>query len=186
MKATHIRVGNVIRYDGMTGVVLESIHRTPGNLPAFMMVRCRDLERNTTANLKISSDKTVEKISLDKRSCQYLYQDGDHQIFMDNETYEQFPLDKGLLEGVMTYIRLNDSVDVLYLDAKPISVELPPAVILEVTETEEVARGNTANAVTKDATLETGLVVKVPAHIKTGERLKISTESGDFLERAKE
>lgn len=186
MKATQIRSGNIIRHEGVVGVVLEVQHTTPGNKRGFMQVRLKEIPSGTGHSYKISSDKDVERIYLDSRPCQYLYQDGGDHVFMDNETFEQFPLPNDLLEPALPYMVLNSTVSVQYLEGKPVTVELPTSVVLTVTETEEVARGNTANAVTKPATVESGLVVKVPAHVKVGDRLKISTETGEFQERAKE
>jgi elongation factor P len=185
MRATEIRSGHIIRHEGIVGIVVEAQHRTPGNKGGFMQVKFRDINTGTLHNAKILTLKDVERIILDKRPCQYLYQDGDMRIFMDNESYEQFPLPNSLLESALPYMKLNSSIDVLMMEGKPVSVELPASVILQVQETEQVARGDTANAVTKNALMETGLNVKVPAHIKMGDNLKINTQSGEFLERVR-
>jgi len=185
MKATEIRRGNVIKYEKITGTVIEINHRTPGNKRGFVQVKYRDIESGNMYNAKISSTENVERMYLDNRSFQYLYPEGDSFVFMDNETYEQIPLHKELLEGVIPYLIDNGEVSISMLDSKPVAVELPPAVVLTITDTEDVSRGDTANALTKDATTETGLVVKVPAYIKNGDRIKVKTESGEFQEREK-
>ena len=185
MKATEIRRGNVIRYDNVTGTVIDVSHRTPGNKRGFVQVKYRCVESGSMHNAKITSTESVERMYLDNRSFQYLYPEGDSYVFMDNETYEQIPLHKDLLEGIVPYLVDNGEVSISMLEGRPVGIDLPASVTLTVTETEEVARGDTANALTKDATTETGLVVKVPAYIKTGERIKIKTETGEFLEREK-
>lgn len=184
MKATEIRRGNVIKYENVTGTVLDVSHRTPGNKRGFVQVKYRDIESGNMHNAKISSTENVERVMLDNRPYQFLYPENENYIFMDNETYEQISLHKDLLEGVIPYLIDNGEVSLCMLDGKPVAVELPPSVVLTVVETDEVARGDTANAVTKDAKTETGLVVKVPAYIKNGDKLKVKTETGEFQERA--
>jgi elongation factor P len=185
MKATDIRRGNVIKYDKITGTVIEVAHRTPGNKRGFMQVKYRDVKTGSMHSAKISSSESVERVYLDNRSFQYLYPEGSNYIFMDNETYEQIPLSKDILEGIMPYMVDNSTVNIAMMEGQPVAVELPAAVVLEVVETEDVARGDTANAVTKDAKTETGLVVKVPSYIKNGEKIKVKTDTGEFLEREK-
>jgi elongation factor P len=185
MRATEIRRGNVIQYEKITGTVIEVNHRTPGNKRGFVQVKYRDIETGNMYNAKITSSESVERVYLDNRSFQYLYPEGDSYVFMDNETYEQIPLQKDILEGVLPFLVDNGEVSISMMESRPVAVELPSSVLLIVTETEEVARGDTANALTKDATTETGLVVKVPAYIKIGEKIRVKTETGEFQEREK-
>jgi elongation factor P len=115
---------------------------------------------------------------------QYLYQDGPGYVFMDNKTGEQILIGPEVLADVLPYMAYNAEVQVQLNEGRAVSVELPPSVVLEVTKTEPAVRGDTATAVTKPAEVETGLVVKVPGHVKTGDRIQVDTRTGQFLGRA--
>ena len=115
---------------------------------------------------------------------EYLYPDVGSYVFMDPKTGDQVHISEGLLRDVLPYLAYNAGVDVQLHEGRPVSVELPTSVVLEVTKTEPAVRGDTATTVTKPAELETGLVVKVPGHIKTGDKVRVATEDGSYVERA--
>lgn len=184
VRATELRKGSVIQKDGDLYVVTEYHHHTPGNLRAIIQMKMRSLSSGATANVRAGSSETFETAFLDKRKCEYLYREpSGHYVFMDSETYEQFPLPAELIESSMGYVKENTTVDVTFHEHKAIGIDLPSSVELVVTEAEAAVKGNTAGNVKKDAVVETGLTVKVPMHIAVGDKIKISTESGEFQGR---
>ncbi|TVQ78754.1 MAG: elongation factor P [Bradymonadales bacterium] len=184
MKATEIRKGQVIRFNGKVVKVVSSAHHTPGNLRAMMQVEMKDLETGTNYNHRFRSGDDVEKLSVDHVKMEYLYQEGEFFVFMNSETYEQIHLSVAIVGDVMKFILPNSSIDVVFVDEKPISVELPQKVTLKVTETEPGIKNATATNVLKPATLETGLVVGVPPFVNAGDSIVINTESGEYVSRA--
>ena len=184
VRATELRKGSVIQKDGALLVVTEYNHHTPGNLRAIIQMKLRNLSTGATTNVRAGSSETFETAFLDKRKCEYLYREPSGEyVFMDSESFEQFPLPGELVESSMGYVKENTSVDVTFHETKAIGVDLPSSVELEVVSAEAAVKGNTAGNVKKDAVLETGLSVKVPMHIAVGDRIKISTESGEFQGR---
>src|SRR5262249_28591084 len=137
-----------------------------------------------TINRVRPQDK-VEQAYLDRREMQYLYQDGDGYVFMDNETYDQITLDKEWVGDLMLYMKENNKAHVVFYDGKPISLDLPATVELKVTETEPAVKGATAAAQYKPATCETGLKITVPPFVAIGEMVSIDTRTGEYLSRAK-
>jgi elongation factor P len=182
--ATDIRKGSVLVLDGDLYVCAEFQHKTPGNLRGNVQTRLKSLRDGRTINRKFSSTERVEFAFLDKRPCEYLYKESAGYVFMDAETYEQFHIDVELIADQMRFIVENGTVAVTFHDGKPVTIELPASVELKVTHTEPGAKGDTVSNVFKPATLETGLEIKVPNHISTGDVVKVSTDSGDFLGRA--
>ncbi|MEZ5987876.1 MAG: elongation factor P [Planctomycetota bacterium] len=184
VRATEIKKNMTLVIDGELFQVLDREHVTPGKGQAVNHVKLRNLKTGSQKQLRLSSSQTVELAYLDHKNCQYLYRDSTGFVFMDEASYDQFPLPDEVIGDRMGYIKENESVIVTFYEGAPLSVELPAAVELEVTEAEEAIKGNTATNVTKNAVLETGLAVKVPMHIKVGEKIRISTDDGSFLGRA--
>jgi len=185
MQANDIRKGQVLKIDGELYNVLECQHRTPGNLRAFMQVKARNLRTGLQKEMRFSSTESVDRVALDTKQMQYLYHDASGFHFMDTESYEQYALGDDVLGDTMKYIVPESMVTVDWYEGSPIGVELPAAVELKVVETAPGIKGATASAQRKPATLETGLVVQVPPFVNEGEMIKISTENGSYLERAK-
>lgn len=184
MNANEMRKGSIIRHKNQLWQAVEVTHRTPGNLRAFVQAKLRNLVTGAHVTERFASTDEVESAWLDKRKCEYLYLD--HQsgpVFMDVETFDQFTLPKDVLGEAMNYIQPNTIVEVTFHEGKPLTVQLPSSVELEVVETEPGARGNTVSNVFKPATVSTGLVVKVPMHINKGDVIRVSTDSGEFLDR---
>ncbi|MHC5019829.1 MAG: elongation factor P [Planctomycetota bacterium] len=186
MNATDIRKGQVITYEGELVVVLEAVHLTPGNKRGLMQVKMKSLKKGNSLTHKFRTNDNVDLAFLDKREMEYLYQEGESFVFMDLETYEQEYLQEDLVGDLMKYVKLNEKVKVTFCEGQAIGVDLPKSVTLEVTHTEPGFRGDTATNVQKPATVETGLEVKVPPYIEIGEKVKIDTETGKFLERVRE
>jgi elongation factor P len=133
---------------------------------------------------RFSSEDKVERVTLDQQEMEYMYDDGEFFYFMNTENYEQMHLTKDLLGDAVNYLIPQLKVDVEFYEGKPISVELPPSVEMTVTETEPSLKGATVSNVTKPATMDTGLVVQVPPFIATGEKIRVNTTDGSYLERA--
>lgn len=186
MNAIDIRKGQVITFEGELCVVMEAIHVTPGKGRALMQVKMKSIKKGNSLTHRYRPSDNVEVAFLDKRDMEYLYQEGESFVFMDLETYEQEYLPSELVGELMKYVKLNEKVKVTFCEGQPIGVDLPKAVILEVTHTEPGFRGDTATNVQKPATVETGLEVKVPPYIEIGEKVRVDTETGKFLERVRE
>jgi elongation factor P len=185
VRATELRKGLVLQHEGQLLLITEYAHHTPGNLRAIIHVKTRNLASGQTGQMRLSSSNTLEVAYLERRNCEYLYRDSSgHYMFMDSTSYEQFPISEDLIGEHMAYVKENTRVDVTFHENLAVGVELPASVILTVTETEPAVRGNTATNVKKDAVLETGLKVKVPAHIAVGDSVKVRTADAEFLGRA--
>jgi len=170
--------------DGKLFVITNFEHRTPGNLRAFIQVKIRNVITGQIIEKRLSSSDDVEVIDLDRREMEYLYSDSSGATFMDTENYEQMVLTESLLGDALKYLRPNSNCVVLLHDGNPVTLEMPAAVELTVKDCPPEVKGATVTNQTKDATMETGLVVRVPAFIKSGETLKISTADGSYLSRA--
>lgn len=184
-RAKEVKKGMVLDFNGSLHKVANLFHGTPGNLRAFIQMDLKDLKTGNTVKKRFSTDDPVEIAFLDTRNMEYLYKDGDHYVFMDLETFEQFPLGEDVVEDNMKYLKENEKVKVVYYEGNPISLDLPAAVVLEVEFTEPGAKGDTVSNVFKPATLVTGMEIKVPLYIEIGESVKVDTRSGEFLERVK-
>jgi elongation factor P len=182
--ATEIRVGNLIEWDKRIWRVLKCYHvHVGGRGGAFMQVEMKDIESGTKANQRIRTDEKVERTIVEPRAMTFLYQEGNDYIFMDQQTYEQLSLSQEFLEGQSEYLLPNTDVLVNFHNDRPIGVQLPSSVVLTVVETEPSLKGATATSSYKPATLETGLVVMVPSFLVQGEKIKIHTDTGEYIER---
>jgi elongation factor P len=185
VKATEVRKGQVIQKDGDLLLITEYQHKTPGNLRAIIQIKVKSILSGATQQLRLGSNDMLEVAFLDRKKSEYLYREGTGPyIFMDSETYEQFPLEPELVGEKMGYVKENTVVEVTFHSGTPIGVVLSPTVVLEVVEAEAAVKGNTATNVKKSARVETGIEVKVPLHINAGDRIKVSTEDGEFMGRA--
>lgn len=185
VKATELRKGAVIVDGQKLLLITEYNHHTPGNLRAVIHMKVKDLRTGMVSPMRLGSSDAFEVAYLDRKKSEYLYKEsnGDY-IFMDRESYEQFPLGEELVGEMMGYVKENTVVDVTFHEALAIGVELPSSVTLKVVESEAAVKGNTATNVKKEAVLETGLKIKVPLHIQVGEMVKVSTADGEFQGRA--
>jgi len=164
--------------------VLELQHVTPGNLRGFVRVKFRNIRNNSLSDQKLRSEDTVERAVLDERQMQYLYKDGDSYHFMDTESYEQMHISAEALGDSVNYIMPDATIAVEFYGHEPVGIELPPTVDLKVTDTAPGIKGATASNQIKPATLETGLVVNVPPFVNTGDTIRVSTDTGEYLSRA--
>ena len=184
MRATELRPGLGVKMDGKLYVITNFEHRTPGNLRAFIQVKIKEVLTGKTIERRLSSSDDIEVVDLDRRPMEYLYSDQNGATFMDQETYDQNTISKDVLGDALLYMRPNTEAIVLCHDGNPITIELPAAVELTITDTPPGIKGATATNRLKEATLETGLKTKVPEFITTGESIKVSTADGSYLSRA--
>jgi elongation factor P len=184
VKATDVKRGMVIKMDNDLWVIVDYEHITPGNWRAIHQIKLKNLKTGNQKMLRLGSSDTVDEVYLDKKECQYVYKDNTGFIFMDNESFDQFPIAADVIGDAMNYVTENSNVIVTSYEGVPISIELPAAVVLKVIEAEPAARGNTATSVTKNVKVETGYELKAPPHIEVGDMIKISTETGEFLSRS--
>ena len=164
--------------------VLELQHVTPGNLRGFVRVRFRNIRTGSLSDQKLRSEDSVERAVLDEREMQYLYKDGDSYHFMDTESYEQMHMTAEALGESVNYLVPEATIAVEFYGSEPVGIELPVTVDLKVVDTVPGIKGATASNQIKPATTETGLVVNVPPFVNTGDVIRVSTDSGEYLSRA--
>jgi elongation factor P len=183
---SQVRKGMVIvGEDGQLYSVIDRDLNTPGNWRAILNLKLKNLKTGAVTPRRFKPEDKVEVAYLDKRPMQYLYQEGDDYVFMDQETYDQTHLNKEWVGDLILYLKENDVAQVTFYDGKPLSLEPPNTVELKVVETEPAVKGATAAAQYKPATLETGLKITVPPFINIGEVVQVDTRTGEYLSRAK-
>ena len=182
--ANDLRRGMAVNYNGDICVVLDVQHRTPGNLRAFVQATLRSIRSGRSSDVRFSSTEKIDTVPMMTKKMDFSYKDGEDFVFSDPETYETVMLAADLVGDAKNYLVENAHVTVTFVEEKAVLVELPSSVILTVKDAPEGIRGDSANNVQKSATLETGITVQVPLFIKTGEKLKIDTRTGKYMERA--
>ena len=173
-----------INYNGDVAVVLDAQHRTPGNLRAFVQATIRSIRTGKSSDVRFSSTEKLEVVPLQTRRMEFSYKDREEYVFTDPETYESVNLTPELIGDARNYLVENQSVTVTFIEEKPVQIELPSSVILQVTDAPEGVRGDSANNVMKSVQMETGISVQAPLFIKTGEKIKVDTRTGKYMERA--
>src|SRR4051812_22322491 len=185
VEAVGIRPGNLLEWDKRVWRVLKSYHvHVGGRGGAFMQVEMKDIETGTKTNQRFRTEDKVERAFVDPRDMQYLYQDGESYVFMDKENYEQISLSAEFLEGQAGFLLPNIDVQINFYNGRAIGVELPPSVVLTVTDVEPGIKNATATTSFKPATMETGIIVSVPPFVNTGDKIKVDTNEGKYMERA--
>jgi elongation factor P len=184
ISSTQMRPGMVIKFNNDLFSVFSVAHRTPGNLRGFVQAKMRSLRNGSMIEHRFSSEDRVERAILDEVEMEYLYDDGENYYFMNTENFEQTHLSKELLGDAVSYLIPQLKVKVEFYEGKAISVELPATIDMTVVETEPGIKGASVSNVTKPAKMETGLVVQVPPFIKEGEKIRVNTSEGAYLERA--
>ena len=173
-----------VTIDGDAWQVVEFQHVKPGKGAAFVRAKMRNLCTGSVVERTFNAGERLPEARIDRREMQYLYQDGDKYVFMDNENYEQMELNKEQLGIGINFLKENMEVKVVIYESRVLGVELPNTVELTVVKTDPGIRGDTATGGSKPATMDTGYVVKVPLFINEGDVLRIDTRSGDYIERA--
>jgi len=184
IQATKLRKGMLFKLDKDLFRALDVQHVTPGNLRGFVRVKARNIRSGTLADNKLRSEDLVERATLDERAMQYMYNDGTDYYFMDTDTFEQIHISSEALGDSVNYLLAEMVIQVEFYGSEPVGIELPQTVDLLVQETTPAIKGATASAQLKPATLETGLVVQVPPFVNTGDKIRVSTDTGEYLARA--
>lgn len=181
-----LRPGSVINWNGELHVVLESEHRTPGNLRAFYQVKMRNMKSGKLSENRFRSGESIEFIRVERKNYQYLYKDVHSLIFMDMENYDQIPVDVDIIGDSVNYMKENQEVQLAFVDNLVIGADLPSHVNMRVEQTDPGLKGDTATNVLKPATVETGATIMVPIFVNEGDVIRIDTRTGGYIERVKE
>ena len=184
LQATRMKKGMLIKMGEDLFRILELQHVTPGNLRGFVRVKMRNIRNGALADNRFRSEDTVERATLDEREMQYLYQDGDDYYFMDTVSFEQVHITSEALGDSVGYLKAEMTIQVEFYGTEPVGIELPQTVDLKIVDTAPGIKGATASNQIKPATTETGLVVNVPPFVNTGDMIRVSTETGEYLARA--
>ncbi len=184
IQATRLRKGNLIKVGDDLLRILELHHLTPGNKRGFVQCKARNIRTKTLIDHKFRAEEDIERAILDEHDMQYLYTDGDSFHFMNTETFEQLHIDREVLGDAVNYILPDSSIKVEFYGDEPVGIDLPVTVDLRVDDTVPGIKGATASAQVKPALTETGLVVQVPPFINVGDRIRVSTETGEYQSRA--
>jgi len=183
--ATQLRAGMLINYQNDLYRIMTVTHITPGNWRGMVQTKMRAVRSGTQTENRFRSEDKVDRVTLDQQQMEYLYSDGEAHHFMNTETFEQITLEAEALGDAMQYLLPNRRVEVDFYEGQPIGVTLPKTVDLRITDTSPGLKTATVTNVLKPATTETGLVVPVPNFVETGDLIRVDTESGAYLSRAK-
>lgn len=181
---TGIKVGKKIIVESEPFIVLFAQHSKMGRAGAVLRTKLRNLITGATINKTFQGSDKIESAETSTSKSQYLYQEGQAHHFMNNETYEQFELSAEVIGENSRYLKDGTEIDVLYFNDKAINIELPVKMTFEVVEAPPAIKGNTADGGSKQVKIETGISVNVPLFIKTGDQIKVNTQTGEYSERA--
>jgi elongation factor P len=184
IEAGDLRLGSVFERDGQLLLTVDHSHMKMGRGTAQVRAKLRNLKTGAITEETFRPEQRFPRVRIEKRKMQYLYGDADQHHFMDTETYDQVALGAGELGNALRFLKEGGEIMVLTHERKPIGVELPTTVELEVADTEPGYKGDTASGNTKPAKLDTGIVVAVPFFVNQGDRIKVDTRSGEYVERA--
>lgn len=185
LSITNLRKGTIFQLDGIPYRVIEYSQKVMGRGGSTVNVKIKSLIDGKVLAKTFHGNDQVDSANVTSRNVQYLYNDSGRFYFMDTDSYEQFELDADNMEDKPKYMNEGDQVSAQLFDGKVIGIELPKNVPLKVTYTEDAVKGDTSSAITKNATLQTGLVIKVPAFIKHGDMVSVDTSTGVYRERIK-
>ena len=178
-----VRKGSTLDIDGKLVKVIDFSHNKQGRGSAQLRMTLRDLRTGSNTQMTVMAGTKFQAVRLERQHVQFLYREGDHFNFMDTETFDQLVLDQTTVTDAAPFMKENDVVDLLTYDGEPIDMELPSSVVLSIAQTDPGFKGDTATGGSKPATLETGLVVNVPLFLSEGDRIKVDTRSGEYIER---
>ncbi|HEY1085983.1 MAG TPA: elongation factor P [Candidatus Saccharimonadales bacterium] len=182
---TDLKKGTVIQMDGKPFRVIDYNQKVMGRGGSIVNVRLKNLLDGSVVPKTFKGQDKIEPAEVNNKTVQYLYNDGSTFFFMDPESFEQYELSSDVIDTAVNYLKEGDSLQLQFFSGQVINVELPKNLYLEVTYAEDVVKGDTSGAVLKDATVETGLNVKVPAFIKVGDVISVDTSTGEYRERKK-
>ena len=181
--AGDLRKGLTFEWDGDVWEVIDFQHVKPGKGAAFVRSKIKSVLTGGIKDTTFNPSEKFEKVVIENKEMQYLYSDGELYYFMDQESYEQIPLEKDMVEDALNFIKENDMATIKFYKGKAFQVSPPNFVELEITQTEPGIKGNTATGATKPATVETGATVNVPLFVNEGDKIKIDTRTGEYLSR---
>ena len=184
ISAGDFKKGITIDIDGVVWAIVDFQHVKPGKGPAFVRTKIKNAVTGSVLEKTFNPTEKFPKAHIDTKEMQYLYSDGDLYYFMDNETYEQLPLGKEQVEEALQYVKENEIATIKFYKGSAFSVEPPNFVVLEVTQTDPGFKGDTATAGNKEAVLETGAKVMVPLFVNEGDKIRVDTRIGEYMERA--
>ncbi|MFZ5353568.1 MAG: elongation factor P [Bacillota bacterium] len=184
ISASDFRKGLTFEMDGQIYTVVDFQHVKPGKGAAFVRTKIKNIISGAVTERSFNPSDKFPPAHIERKDMQYLYEDGGLYYFMDNETYEQIPLNHSQVEDAIQYLKPNDNATIRFYKGEAFSVEAQNFVELEVTHTEPGFKGDTATGATKPATLETGAVVNVPLFVNIGDRIRVDTRTGEYMERA--
>lgn len=182
---TDLKKGVVCQIDGKPYRVTEYSQKVMGRGGSIVNVKLKNLIDGSVIPKTFKGQEKIERAEVSNKSVQYLYSDGTNFFFMNPDTFEQFELSADIVDAAAGYLKEGDNLNLQFFDERVINVELPKNVYLQVTYAEDVVKGDTTSSVLKDATLETGIVVKVPSFIKTNDVISVDTSTGEYRERKK-
>jgi elongation factor P len=186
MPATQIRRGMVLVFEGEPCRVVEFRHHTPGNLRAMVQAKLKNLRTGSSFEHRFRAADSIERAHMETHDLEFLYQGGDTYHFMNTENYEQLEMDEEMLGDNAQWMQPGMRIQAEYYDGRPIGIQLPNSLTLEIVETNPVMKSATKTASTKPAKLENGVTVNVPEFISTGERIRDNPQTGEYLDRAKD
>lgn len=186
LTATQIRRGMVLVFEGDPCRIIEFRHHTPGNLRAMVQAKLKNLRTGSSFEHRFRAADTIEKANMETRELEFLYQGGDSYHFMNSADYDQFELDAEALGDSAPWMQPGMKILAEYYDGRPIGIELPNSLTLEIVETAPVVRGATKTASSKPAKLENGVTVNVPEFVEQGTRVRVNPSTGEYLDRAKD
>jgi elongation factor P len=184
-KASEVKSGNILRFNGELVQVEEFLHRTPGNLRAFYQAKMRNVKTGKLVEYRFRTDEEVTICRVETSDYQYLYEDGDFLVVMDNNSFEQFNIPKLLFGDAVKFLIEGMNVIIAFESDEPIMAQMPSHVELEITYTEPAVKGDTSTNALKYATVETGVEIKVPMFINQGDKVKVDTRTAEYIERVK-
>jgi elongation factor P len=185
MRASEMRKGQTVKIDDVLYTVVDYQHVKLGKGGAVYQTKLKSLKDGGIRDIRLRAEENIEEAYLDKRDYEYLYSSGSEHVLMDLETYDQISLDDDAFGDGPKYLKPNTRLQVSMYEGRPVVVAIPNTVDLEVAETAPEIRGATATNQPKPATLETGLVVTVPSFIKTGDKVRVDTRTGEYITRVK-
>src|SRR5580698_10363313 len=186
MPATQIRRGMVLVFEGQPVRVIEFRHHTPGNLRAMVQAKLKNIRTGSTFEHRFRAADSVERAAMETHDLEFLYQGGDTYHFMNTENYDQLEMDEEALGDSAQWMQPGMRIQAEYYDGRPIGIQLPNSLTLEVTETAPVMKTATKTASTKPAKLDNGVTINVPEFIGTGDRVRVNPATGEYQERSKE
>ena len=186
MPATQIRRGMVLVFEGEPCRVVEFRHHTPGNLRAMVQAKLKNIRTGSSFEHRFRAADSIERAAMETHDLEFMYQGGDTYHFMNTENYDQIEMDEEALGDAAQWMQSGMKIQAEYYDGKPIGIQLPNTLVLEIVDTAPVMKTATKTASTKPAKLSNGVTVSVPEFVATGERVRVNPTTGEYMDRSKD